>query len=232
MRLLAIESSSERGSVALVEAAGNSEFRVAGYAYHQAYNEHAERLHGLLKRAFDEAGWERGSVELIAVGVGPGSFTGVRVALSVAQGLMMGLGCAGVGIGSLRAIAAGAGDDEQRPRIVVRDARRNEFFVAAYDRDGAELVAPHAVPQEGAPAYLGRLIEEGRVGSEPVLVGTQIEGLPYLETDETVQPDARAVARLASVAPPKSHPVEPCYVRGPNLIRPQLPTSPLAGPRL
>src|SRR5690606_3316847 len=105
MRIVALETSSTRGSVALLEGTSPRDARVVASRRHDVPNEHAERLLGLLEEALAEADWEKSSLARIAVGVGPGSFTGVRVGLSIAQGLMLGLGIDGVGVGSLRAIA-------------------------------------------------------------------------------------------------------------------------------
>lgn len=226
MKILGLETSSTRGSVALVDLA-YGEPVVRGYAYHDEANQHAERLLGLVDAALEGAGWARSDIQRIAVGVGPGSFTGVRVALSLAQGLMLGLGVPGVGVGSLRAIAAGHRPDDVRLRVVVRDARRDEFFVAAYTAGGQEVVAPHAIAQEGAVAHLA----EQFAGRDIVVLGTELEGLPCELDDETTCPDARSVARVALHLEPESSPVEPQYVRGPNITRPKLPDSPLNQPR-
>jgi len=204
--------------------------QVIGYARHEAYNEHAERLLGLVDEALRQAGVGKGEVQRIAVGVGPGSFTGVRVALAVGQGLMLGLNVPGLGVGSLRAIAFGLGEQDERVRVVVRDARRDEFFVAAYLANGDELLAPCAIPQLHAEAYVADLCAS-HAWEDFVVIGSPLAGLPYVETDETVQPDARAVGRLAVRLDPNRSPVEPCYVRGPNLVRPELVVSPLEQPR-
>ncbi len=161
MRVLGLETSSTRGSVALVEQQESGPVVVA-YAFHDEANQHAERLLSLVDAVLQEASWGKSSIQRIAVGVGPGSFTGVRVALSLAQGLMLGLGIPGVGVGSLRAVAAGHDVADTRLRVVVRDARRDEYFVAAYSASGEEVVAPHAIAQDGA----GECLAERFVGTE------------------------------------------------------------------
>lgn len=257
MRILALETSSLRGSVALMDVsaraatepqasssqaaplgeADTQPHRVAAYLKHEVLNEHAERMLPLVEQAFLQSGWQKRDIDTIAVGVGPGSFTGVRVALSLAQGLMLGLGVPGVGVGSLRALAAGwdtspGSATDPRIRVVVRDARRDEFFLAAYARDGTEVIAPHAIPQKDA---VSTILAELELRSLPVsgvvVLGTLLEGLPCDSTDETVEPDARAVGRLAATLSPLVSPVAPHYVRGPNVVAPVLPESPLGRPR-
>src|SRR5690606_25308406 len=108
---------------------------------------HGERLLPLLDDLLERCDWARSSIERIGVGIGPGSFTGLRVGIALAAGVSLGLGVPLVGVGSLRALAAGHPQADPRLRVVVRDARRNEHFVAVYDANGTELVAPEAVPQ-------------------------------------------------------------------------------------
>jgi tRNA threonylcarbamoyladenosine biosynthesis protein TsaB len=213
--------------VALVRGTSRGDAEIIGARTHNEPNQHAERLLGLVEEALKEAGVDKRAIDRIAVGVGPGSFTGVRVGLSIAQGLMLGLGVAGVGVGSLRALAAGLPASDRRLRVVVRDARREEYFVAAYDADGRETVAPHTIPQAGAEGVLGQRFS----AEDYVILGTELSGLPCAETELTAEPDARGVATLALGLLPEEAPVTPHYVRGPNVVRPKLPPSPLEKPR-
>jgi tRNA threonylcarbamoyladenosine biosynthesis protein TsaB len=231
-KVLALETSGKRGSVAIVEA-GMSPPRVCGYRAHEVHNEHAERMLGLVDLTLADSGVSKTEIDRIAVGVGPGSFTGVRVAVALAQGLMMGLGVVGVGVGSLRAIAQGLPTSDSRIRVVVRDARRDEFFVAVYRPNGEELLVPHAIAQTGASSYILRAMDEQQVErADWVLVGTRLSGMEYEESEETREPDARPVGRLGLILDPKLDPVVPHYVRGPNLVKPDLPVSPLTKPRV
>ncbi len=228
MRVLALETSSLRGSVALVEGASFEDAEVRGFACHAEPNRHAERIWGLVDEAFSQAAWTKDQVERIAVGVGPGAFTGIRVGLSLAQGLMLGLGVDGVGVGSLRALSVGLSGEDARLRVTLRDARREEFFLAAYDAQGNEVVAPYAIAQAGA----ADIVREKFKGQDYVVLGTEVDGLSCVVGDGTTEPDARGVGRLGIGLDPKVDLVEPHYVRGPNVIKPKLPESPLAGPRV
>lgn len=227
IRILALDTSSRRGSVALLEGSTAADAQLRSYQRHDVENEHAERLLGLLDQALLDAAWSKADIEKIVVGVGPGSFTGVRIGIAVAQGLMLGLGVPGVGVGSMAAVAAGLPTSDARTRVVVRDARRDEFFVSAYSALGEELCAPHSIPQSGAMDYLGSLVEKHPDWGTCVVLGTEIKGLPYARSDQTDDPDARALGTLGIDLSPHLHPVEPHYVRGPNLVRPNLPPSPL-----
>lgn len=92
---------------------------------------HANRLLGAAEAALEQAGlgWEE--VDRIAVGVGPGSFTGLRIGIATARALSQSRGLPLVGVSSLEALALGAGDAEPLV-LAVLDARRGEAFAAAY----------------------------------------------------------------------------------------------------
>jgi tRNA threonylcarbamoyladenosine biosynthesis protein TsaB len=142
---------------------------------------HATRLLPLASGLLADAGFGWNEVERIAVGVGPGTFTGLRIGIATARGLAQSLGVTLVGVSSLRVLAhgvshratqeAGGADPNSGAGVAgmdaaletedgvgvlaVIDARRGEVFVAAYDGD-IELIAPHALP----PSAMGELLEQ------------------------------------------------------------------------
>ncbi len=102
-------------------------------------------------------GWA--AVERIAVGVGPGTFTGLRVGIATARGLAQSLGIEVVGVSSLRVLAqAVLREPDWRTHSVLAaiDARRGEAFAAAYDAQG-EVAPPRALPPEELAAIPGAL---------------------------------------------------------------------------
>jgi tRNA threonylcarbamoyladenosine biosynthesis protein TsaB len=133
---------------------------------------HATRLLPLANDLLVEADIDWPEVERIAIGIGPGTFTGLRIGIATARGLAQSLGVELVGVSSLRALANGAlangaldhgegdhgegdhgeGDHAQRVLAAI-DARRGEVFVAAYDA-GQELIAPQAVSPDGMAELL------------------------------------------------------------------------------
>ena len=101
---------------------------------------HTTRLLPLANDLLVEADIDWPQVERIAIGVGPGTFTGLRIGIATARGLAQSLGVELVGVSSLRALANGA--SQEAPRVLAAiDARRGEVFIAAYDA-GQELIAP------------------------------------------------------------------------------------------
>lgn len=112
---------------------------------------HATRLLGLVDEVLSAAGLRLDEVTRIAAGVGPGSFTGLRIGIATARGLAQATGAELVGVSTLRALAAGAPAGE-RPVAAVLDARRAEVFAAAWIGD-IEVMSPAAVaPQTLAEA--------------------------------------------------------------------------------
>jgi len=101
---------------------------------------HANRLLAAAEEALGRAGIGWDDVERLAVGVGPGSFTGLRIGISTARALAQARGLPLVGVSSLEALARGA--EEAEIVVAVLDARRGEAFAAAWR--GGELVMPAA----------------------------------------------------------------------------------------
>jgi tRNA threonylcarbamoyladenosine biosynthesis protein TsaB len=127
---------------------------------------HATRLLDLSRELLDRAGIGWGELERIAVGVGPGTFTGLRVGIATARGLAQSLAIDLVGVSSLQALAYGALASEEAPLddaiMAIIDARRGEVFVAAFAPDGElglrELTPPVAV----APGLVGEVISRAQ----------------------------------------------------------------------
>jgi len=153
---------------------------------------HASRLLVLLERALGEAGvaWEE--VDRIAVGVGPGGFTGLRIGIATARALAQARGLPLVPVSSLSALAQGAGDGGGVVAAVI-DARRGEVFAAAWD-GGRELVAPAAMaPAALAERLLALDVPVQAVGDGAVRFREELEGAGV-----AVPVDGSAVHRIAA----------------------------------
>lgn len=130
MNLLAIETSTEACSVALIhgdEVIARSEL---------APRRHAELVLPMADALLAEAGLGRHALDVIAVGRGPGAFTGVRLGISLAQGMALALDVPVVTVSSLAALALEAPEEEDEASILaVIDARMGEIYAASYRRD-------------------------------------------------------------------------------------------------
>jgi len=136
--------------------------------------EHASRLLVLVERALAAGGVEWGGVDRIAVGVGPGGFTGLRIGIATARALAQARGLPLVGVGSLEALALGA-DAGAGAVAAVLDARRGEVFGGVW-AGGRQLVAPAALAPEELAARLSALEEPVRaVGDGAVRFRQELE---------------------------------------------------------
>ena len=143
--LLALDTSTEFCSVALlsaaVDAAGASASEPRTWVRHEATGAvSSTRLLPAIRELFDEAGLKLADCDAIAFGAGPGSFTGLRTATGVAQGLAFGLNCPVVPIGTLLACAESARlrDPSVKRVLAALDARMDEVYWADYAWDDAQ----------------------------------------------------------------------------------------------
>ena len=134
MKLLALETSTIACSVALARGA-------AVYEQHEVKpREHTRLLVPMIRRVLADAGVEAGELDAVVLGNGPGSFIGMRIAGSVAQGLAFGSRRGIVALSSLAAIAAEVFDTTAVDRVMVaQDAHMNEVYLARYARGSDDL---------------------------------------------------------------------------------------------
>jgi tRNA threonylcarbamoyladenosine biosynthesis protein TsaB len=148
-----------------------------------------------------QAGAHTREVEALAVGVGPGSFTGIRIGLATARGLALALGVPVAGVSTLDALAAGAPG-----ALPVIDARRGEVFVL---QDEPRVLAPDELALEPDTVCVG----SGAVRYRSLLEAAGGEVPP--DHDERHAPRARFHAQLAKAFGPAEG-VEPMYLRVPD----------------
>lgn len=193
MIVLGLTTSSPRGGVALIS---NGEVR-ANLHYFEPRG-HGERLFACLEQAFRETGIARRQLTAIGCDVGPGSFTGLRVALSAAKGIALALSVPLVGVGALEAMAIAAFELRQDAEQVVAfvDAHKGEVFSLSLGRGGERGEAPLALSPSAAREHAERATEAGAL-----IVGEVVEqfapGLAFRHASVDL-PDASVVARMAA----------------------------------
>lgn len=200
--ICAVDTSSALGSVVLYDANGT----LAGEAEERVSNAHGESLLPMIDRVFKAAGVKPADVTRWCVGLGPGSFTGTRIGVATIKGIVLATGAEVVGVTSLEAMLAIAGD------VAAVDAIRGEVYVQA---KGGE---PACIKPDDFVAWLGDTTAKLLVGDAAKKLSCP--GCTHL--DEPKLPHARGVYLAgrdrAAVAPDQ---LEPTYVRAPEITIPK-----------
>jgi tRNA threonylcarbamoyladenosine biosynthesis protein TsaB len=207
MTILALEFSSPQRSVAVArDGIVLSEASEFGGRNTAAF--------GMIEKVLAESQLEREAIEIIAVGLGPGSYTGIRAAISIAQGWQLAREIKLIGVSSVEAIAAQAQAEKIFGRVkVVIDAQRGEFYLAAFEISAAgrrEVEPLRIVPltEVPSPAEAGEF-----------LIGPEVT--KWFRDGRTIFPNAAALAKLAAgrndfVAGER---LEPVYLRETNFAK-------------
>jgi tRNA threonylcarbamoyladenosine biosynthesis protein TsaB len=185
---------------------------------------HSRVLLPEVERSVEAAGgWDR--IDRIVVGIGPGSFTGLRIGISTARGLAQARELPIAPVGSLAALARGISrQDAEEAALPVIDARRGEVFAALFEPDGAQLWEPFVAP----PAELaGRLRGLDRAclaaGDGALRFAAELEAAgatvapPQDQVNHLAARDVCAAGEEASEAPPDQ--IQPLYLRAPDAKR-------------
>ena len=123
----------------------------------------------MIEQTLSEAKIEREQIDVLAVGLGPGSYTGIRAAISLAQGWQLARGVKLLGVSSAEAIAAQAIVEKILGRVnVVIDAQRNEFYLATYE------VAPDGWREISPLIILSRAAIQSRAEAGEILAGPEV----------------------------------------------------------
>jgi tRNA threonylcarbamoyladenosine biosynthesis protein TsaB len=211
MNVLALDTSFGACSAAVL--AGGVSFA----RYEEMARGHAEALTPMIAEAMREAGIRFGALDRIAATTGPGSFTGVRIAIAAAQGLAIATGAELWGADSLAVMARrleieNVFPGSDGPVAIAVDARRGEVYWALFGGEGA-----------GAPSLLlagdaARLAPEGATiaGSGALAVADAACGKRLRAIAPGLQPHAAALAALAAESPSQAGPLRPLYLRAPD----------------
>ncbi len=209
MKLLAFDTAMAACSVAVYDS---ERACVLASAFAPMERGHAEAIAPMVRDVMAGAGLEFRAIGRIAVTIGPGTFTGVRIGLSMARGLGLALDRPVTGIDTLSAIAA---NEAQAPLLVVADARRDEVYAALFDAGRQQLVPPSVIKVEACL----RLLPAGPV----VVIGTGADAIVAAAGRADMQRSrASDIPIAANFAPLCRHPgdepsmPEPLYLRAPD----------------
>jgi len=216
MRILAIDTALEACAAGVIETPD----RVLAQESVAMTRGHAEALMPLLARVMDQAAQGFAHLDRIAVTVGPGSFTGLRVGIAAARGIALAAGKPAVGVSTLAAFASPylvAG--ETRPVVAAVDARHDQVYFEVFGPGGRILVTPRLVAVRDAvrAASAAAVIVGSGAG---ILAAAWPDGKPLPAIATQGAPLIASIARLGAAADVAHALPKPLYLRRPD-ARPQ-----------
>ncbi len=207
MKILALEFSSDQRSAAVVV-----DGLLRGRAQETGTRE--GRPLGLIAAALSAAALEREDIECLAVGLGPGSYAGIRSAIALAQGWQLARGAKILGISSVECLAAQAQAEKIFGRVnVVSDAQRNEFYLASYDASAAGY-------REAVPLRLAtreEVLALAQAGE--IVLGPEVE--KWFAAGRVLFPDAAMLGQMAAQRRDylPGERLEPIYLRETRFVK-------------
>ena len=201
-------------ATAAVSVALHDGERVVSAAFAVGARRHSELLAPMIAKVMADVGVSRSDLGALAVGVGPGPYTGLRVGVVTARvlGSVLGLPVPGVCSLDIIAVAAGSG----REFLVATDARRKEVYWARYDAAGRRVAGPYVGPASSIPE-----------AAELAVAGTggQLYPEAFGEVIGPAYPDAGTLCGIVArcSGQPPLLPAEPLYLRRPDAREPGPP---------
>jgi tRNA threonylcarbamoyladenosine biosynthesis protein TsaB len=215
MRVLAIDTSSAAASVAVYDSQARAALAEETLAMAQG---HAEALGLMVRRALEKFDGGFPTIDRIAVCIGPGSFTGIRIAIAMARAMGVAAGKPVVGVSSLVAFAGPLLADP-RPGVIVSaiDARHGQVYFQLFEPSGRPLIAPRVAKLRDAIRSIGggpaRLC-----GNAAALIADETQKISgdFDASQATLYPDIVSIARAGLALDPATSPARPLYIKPPD----------------
>jgi tRNA threonylcarbamoyl adenosine modification protein YeaZ len=219
MRLLAIDTALDACAACVFDTEGGKTLARESLTMARG---HAEALLPLVARVMDKADIAFPELDRIAVTVGPGSFTGLRVGISAARGIALASGKPAVGVSTLAAYAAPHIASEDAAQIVVAiDAKHQNVYLQVFGNAGRTVVAPQiATLQDAVSAARGDPARIVGSGAALIAAAWPAGEPPPVLVDPAGAPGIEWVARLGAAVRKTDVPPKPLYLRAPD-ARPQ-----------
>ncbi len=228
-RILAIDTALPAVSVCVLDEGEREPVALDSVAMEKG---HAEALMPMIEKLMAQVEGGFASLDRVAVTVGPGSFTGIRIGVAAARGIALARGLDVVGVSTLAAFAAPllVGDADGIVAAAI-DARRGHVYFSAYGPGGHILTSPRILAVKDACRLLGG----GRVraaGSGAVLLREEaaLTGGDIAVANGAPAPDILAVARLGLAASPDNAPARPIYLKAPDAQPAKRPSTTFKSP--
>lgn len=218
MKILALDTAASWCSVAVYHADGDV---VLADVSENIGKGHAEVLMDYIERAVTEAKLSLRDMDRVAVNIGPGSFTGVRIGVSAARGFALALDVPAIGITAFEALAAETQIlSPEKPILVLLDAHRGEIYAQSFDAKGLPGAKPLVLSREGAEALAVSQAENTVLAGSAAAAINDVLGCRF--ELGPIEPTAKIgiYAHLASLRQPGDAP-KPLYMRGPD-AKPQV----------
>ncbi len=196
MRILAFDTATSACSAALWE-----DGRVGARRFETMTRGHAEALVPMIADVMDEAGTNFPRLDLIAVTVGPGAFTGLRIGLAAARGMALAAAVPCLGVTTLEAVAHGVSEGERAGAtlLVTLSTKRRDVYAQVFDARLSPVVPPRALlPGElMAMVPAGRVVVAGDAAGEMAAM-LKVHGIDAAPSAAAALPDAAVVAAVAA----------------------------------
>lgn len=221
MNILALDTSMGNCGAAVLLSDGTTERTVL--CEERMARGHAEALMPMIDEAMQGAGIGFADLDLIAATLGPGSFTGVRIAIAAARGFALVTQAKLWGTDSLTVMARAAlttgAIKSGQPFAVAVDARGDQLYLGLYDGDGCKLDGPMLAEVDAAAAMLGDIALAVGSGAAHLAEAARRRGGDLDARCPELQPGAAALAELAREADETLPTLSPLYLRSPDAKR-------------
>ncbi len=200
---------------------------------------HAAALMPMVGAVMAEAGCGFGDLDAVAVTIGPGTFTGLRIGLATARGLALAANLPVLGVTTLEAVANGVPPERigGANLLVALDTKRADIYLQPFSRDLAPLASPAALMPTAIGAALAKNVPSGRLGLVGAAAAPALAALAGNRSyraavlDAPPLPDAAVVARLAAARfGSESRPGAGSARPTPLYLRPPAASPPHSGP--
>jgi tRNA threonylcarbamoyl adenosine modification protein YeaZ len=215
MRVLAIDTALQACSAAVLDADRGG---IVASETLPMTRGHAESLMPLIARVMDYAEVEFAELDRVAVTIGPGSFTGLRVGIAAARGIALAAGKPAVGLSTLAAFGAPLiAEDDSTHVVAAIDARHDHVYLQMFGAGGRTLVAPRLASLREAlrTAMTGPARLVGTAAGLLAASWPKGDQIPLL-VEQRDAPDIYWIARLGAAVDDSSGPPKPLYLRAPD----------------
>jgi tRNA threonylcarbamoyladenosine biosynthesis protein TsaB len=209
MKILAVEFSTDHRSVAVIK-----DGKVSGEATETATR--STHAFALIEKALADARLEREEIECLAIGLGPGSYTGIRAAIALAQGWQLARPVKLLGISSAECLAAEAQANQIFGIVnIVIDAQRNELYLARYQ------ITPDACREIAPLTLVAAEVTRPTPPFHPNELFIGPEATRWFNSAKILFPTAATLGRMASTRSDfvPGEKLEPIYLREPNFVK-------------